>query len=334
SRSDDALMRRGWFIILMMDRAAERAAPSFGGRTVVAFESRMAGETARLIERYGGRALVAPALSEAPLAENAAALRFAEKLIADGFDLVIFLTGVGTRELLRVIAARYGPEVIRAALGRTLTVARGPKPAAALREFGVSAGLTVAEPNTWREILRALDGAVAIAGKRVAIQEYGMANPELTAALEAREAEVTTVPVYRWTLPADRGPVREAIRVIAAGGAAAVLFTSSQQVTNVLQIAEAAGAGADLRRGLGGLVVASIGPICSARLRGQGIGIAVEPEHPKLGHLVRAAAGAVAARGAAASGAGAVSGSVADAADYPAAAIKPVAVTNPVTATN
>ncbi|MGH7878856.1 MAG: uroporphyrinogen decarboxylase family protein, partial [Candidatus Binataceae bacterium] len=270
----------------------DRQAADFGGMLVVAFENRMAAETARLIERFGGRALIAPAMREAPLEENPAALDFAARLLAGEFDVVVFLTGVGVRELFRVMETRYPRSALVAALARALTVARGPKPVAAMRALGLEPGLAVAEPNTWREILDALDRNLALAGKRVAVQEYGVTNRDLMAGLEARNAEVTAVPVYRWTLPADRAPLREAIRTIAGGEAGAVLFTSSIQVTNVIRVAEAEALGGSLRRGLAATVVASIGPVCSEQLRAYSITIDVEPTHPKLGHLVKETAAA------------------------------------------
>lgn len=268
--------------------------PSFGGRLIVAFESRMADETAHLITRYGGLPIVAPAMREVPLGDNPAAFAFADKLIADAFDVVVFLTGVGARELFRVIETRHPHDEIQAALAKVLTVARGPKPVAALREFGVDPGLVIGEPNTWHEILKALAQRMNLAGKRVAIQEYGIANPDLTAGLEARDAIITAVPVYRWTLPTDRGPIREAIRAIVERKVGAVLFTSSNQVTNVIRMAEADGLADQLRQGLRRVIVASIGPVCSEQLRAHAIRIDVEPEHSKLGHLVKAAAEAIA----------------------------------------
>lgn len=269
--------------------------PGFGGRLIVAFESRMAAETTNLIRRYGGIAMVAPAMREAPLEDNPAAFEFARKLVAGSFDVVIFLTGVGTRELFRVIETRYPAATIISALAKVLTVARGPKPVAALRDRGLEPGLAIGEPNTWREILMCLSQRIDLAGKRVAIQEYGVTNPDLTAGLEARNALVTAVPVYRWTLPTDREPIRDAIRAIADQKSAAVLFSSSNQVTNLLQIAEAEGLGDALRQGLKHAIVASIGPVCSEQLRAHGIRIDVEPEHSKLGHLIKAAATAMSA---------------------------------------
>jgi uroporphyrinogen decarboxylase len=274
-----------------MDALTETATePGFGGLRVVAFESRMAAETRTLIERLGGHAIIAPSMREVPLEDNHAALDFAANLLAGQFDVVIFMTGVGVRELFRVIETRHPLSSIIAALEQVVTVARGPKPVAALRNLGLAPTITIPEPNTWRELLNALAARFALTGKRVAGQEYGVTNRELGASLEARGATVTVVPVYRWTLPEDRGPLRDAIKAIAAGGADVVLFTSSNQVTNVMQMAEAEGLGAGLRRGLAASVIASVGPVCSEELRRRGIAVDIEPEHPKLGHLVKAAA--------------------------------------------
>jgi len=266
------------------------ATAGFNGLRVVAFESRMADETRTLIERLGGRAIIAPSMREVPLEDNHAALDFAARLLAGQIDVVIFMTGVGVRELFNVIETRHPRAAIIAVLAQIVTVARGPKPVAALRTLGLAPSITIPEPNTWREVLAGLAAKVALAGKRVAVQEYGVTNRDLSASLEARGANVTVVPVYRWTLPEDRGPLLAAIKTIAAGDADLVLFTSSNQVTNVIGIAEAGGAGADLQRGLAGAIVASVGPVCSQELRRRGIAVDIEPEHPKLGHLVKAAA--------------------------------------------
>ena len=100
----------------------------FRGLRVVAFESRMATETARMIERLGGRAIVAPALREVPLEDNHAALEFAERMLAGQFDMVVFLTGVGVRALFEVMETRHPREALVAALAKTTVVVRGPKP--------------------------------------------------------------------------------------------------------------------------------------------------------------------------------------------------------------
>src|SRR5271154_6281182 len=93
------------------------------GLRVLSLESRRAPEMAKLIENYGGVATVAPSMREVPLASNTEALAFARTLIEDGFDVVIFLTGVGTRMLARVAETVYPREKFVAALQRAAVVA-------------------------------------------------------------------------------------------------------------------------------------------------------------------------------------------------------------------
>lgn len=259
--------------------------PGLRGLGVVAFESRRATEMAELIRRHGGAPLVAPSMHEVPLSEHGAVFDYVRRLDAGGIDIVILMTGVGLRTLAEVVAHEWPRERLAAALRRAALVARGPKPVAVLREFGLQPDATAPEPNTWREILTTIDAQLPVAGKRVAIQEYGVTNQELSAGLVARGAEVVRVPIYRWALPEDLKPLREAIHAIRNGDADIALFTSATQVYHLFQVA---GAEADgLRRGFEKVLIASIGPICSEALREHGLASDLEPEHAKMGQLVR-----------------------------------------------
>jgi uroporphyrinogen-III synthase len=207
------------------------------GLTVVSFESRRSGELARLIRSYGGEPVQAPALREVPLSDQREALAFGERLLAGECDVLVLLTGVGARLLIGSLETRWRPERVREALGRLALVCRGPKPAAALKEVGLAPALTVPEPNTWRDLLAALDRELPVDGRRVAIQEYGAPNGELVAGLTRRGARVTTVSVYGWALPEDLGPLRAAIERLAAGRAEVALFTSATQVDHLFRVA-------------------------------------------------------------------------------------------------
>ncbi len=263
----------------------------FDSLRVAIFEARMAGALAEMVARQGGVPLSAPALREVPLDDNPQTRAFADTLLAGGFDVVIFETGVGVRMLVESLRERLSPADWVAALRQARVVARGPKPAAALRELGAALDFQVPEPNTWRETLALLDAQLPVAGLKVAVQEYGQPVPELIEGLEARGAIVTRVPVYRWALPEDTGPLRSALREIAEHKVGAALFTSAQQVEHVLQVAEEEGIDVAMRLALASLVVVgSIGPTTSAALRGHGLPVDIEPEHPKSGHLVAAVA--------------------------------------------
>src|SRR5918993_5729917 len=143
---------------------------SLQGLKVISFESRRAVEIAELIRRYGGEPFVAPSMREVPLEENRAALELVPDLEAGKLDLLILMTGVGTRTLNQVLLTQFSQTRIIAALQRGQLVARGPKPLAALKELGLPPAIPVPEPNTWREILSTLDAAGDLCGRRIAIQ--------------------------------------------------------------------------------------------------------------------------------------------------------------------
>lgn len=265
---------------------------NFDGLRVLALENRLAREIAKLIASYGGQPTVAPAMREVPLASREA-LDFAAALVAGKFDMVIFLTGVGTRALVSAVEDAYPREQLSAALKRVQVIARGPKPVSALRELGVKPSLVAPEPNTWRELLRVLDDEASsqpIKGLQIAVQEYGVPSKELVAGLRERGACVTTVPVYQWCLPEDIAPLQEAAKSIAAGKVDVLLLTSAMQITHLLQVAADMKTEEALMHGLERIVIASIGPSTSERLRSLGLQADLEASHPRMGFLVREAA--------------------------------------------
>jgi uroporphyrinogen-III synthase len=264
---------------------------NFQGRTVLTLESRRGQEMSRLIETYGGKPLHAPAMREVPLSSNLEALKFADALLEGKLDVVIFLTGVGARALSKVLESVHPTEKFFEALRKVSVVARGPKPVAVLREWNVPIAVAAPEPNTWREVLRAIDDSkLDLRDKHVAVQEYGVSNPELLEGLREQGARVTPVPVYQWDLPEDKAPLRAAVNSIIARGIDVALFTTSVQVTHLFQIAEQIGKKDALKAGLENVVKASIGPTTSQVLRSYGLSIDLEASHPKMGFLVKEAA--------------------------------------------
>ena len=85
------------------------------------------------------------------------------------------------------------------------------------------------EPNTWVDLVSTLDEYRPVKGLRVAVQEYGASNLDLLEALKQRGAEVFQVPIYRWGLPEDLGPLREALDDIIAGKVAVLLITNAAE---------------------------------------------------------------------------------------------------------
>jgi uroporphyrinogen decarboxylase len=264
--------------------------PNFFGLRVASFESRRADDIERMIVKFGGVPLVSPSMREVSVGHNQAAIDFANRLITGGIDVVIFLTGVGTRILVQQVERHVDRQRFLAAVSDVKSVVRGPKPLAALKEFGITPTIVVPEPNTWRELLAALDEKLPVANLLVGLQEYGVTNRSLVAGLEARGATVESVHVYDWALPEDCGPLEQNVRRIAAGEIDVAMFTSANQVLNLLKLANDVGIVDEVRAGFRHIVVASIGPTTSEMLRNEELPVDMEPSHPKMGHLVTEAA--------------------------------------------
>jgi uroporphyrinogen-III synthase len=279
-----------------VESAAERPTPSppviptdFHGLRVLSFESRMGPEMARLIQRHNGHPLVVSALREIPipLQDNSAVFRFGVKLILNQLDILILMTGVGTKALLEILQTRYPLAEIIDALKKTIIVTRGPKPLAILKTLGVEANITVPEPNTWHDVIATLDYYRPVQGLKIAIQEYGVSKPDMIQDLQTRGADVFSVPVYRWALPEDTAPLHSAIMEVVNGRIDAMVITNAAQVDHVMQLAEQDQKTELFRESCKKIVVASIGPTASEGLKHYDLPVDFEPSHPKMGVLVK-----------------------------------------------
>jgi uroporphyrinogen-III synthase len=261
----------------------------FGGLRVLSLESRRATDMETLILREGGLPFVAPSVKEeASDSSSAIALRFIEQLEAGEFDMLICMTAVGLSVLKDACATILPVERLTSALRRVSVVSRGPKPVGVLRSLNVPVDLIVPEPNTWRELVEAVRHRPE---RRIAVQEYGRLNTPLHTALQQIGAEVTPVALYRWELPDDLGPLRQAVARIVGDGCDVVLFTSSVQLDHLLLVARDMCLEPDVRSALKArLVVGSIGPVMNDSLNAEGIPPDVIPRHPKMWALVKAAA--------------------------------------------
>jgi uroporphyrinogen-III synthase len=279
-----------------VESAAEPPTPSppviptdFHGLRVLSFESRMGAEMARLIQRHNGHPLVVSALREIPIPiqDNSAVFRFGVKLILNQLDILILMTGVGTKALLEILQTRYPLAEIIDALKKTIIVTRGPKPLAILKTLGVEANITVPEPNTWHDVIATLDYYRPVQGLKIAIQEYGVSKPDMIQDLQKRGADVFSVPVYRWALPEDTAPLHSAITEVVKGAIDAMVITNAAQVDHVMQLAEQDQKTELFRESCKKIVVASIGPTASEGLKHFDLPVDFEPSHPKMGVLVK-----------------------------------------------
>lgn len=261
----------------------------FEGLRVVSFESRLSKTLADLIRLQGGEAIEAPSMKEVPLENNTQVFDFYEKLSTGKIDILILLTGVGTKTMVDALEPRFSREAVMEVLRKNTIVPRGPKPIRVLKEWNIPYAVTVPEPNTWHEILETLDKnsvSIPLKGKCVAVQEYGVTNPAFIKGLEERGAHVLRVPVYRWALPDDLAPLERAISEVLEGRVQVALFTTAVQIEHLLKVAGKLGVAERFKTALSNLVVASVGPDTTDALKMNGITPDTEPESPKMGPLV------------------------------------------------
>jgi uroporphyrinogen-III synthase len=262
----------------------------FNGARVALLEARMSREMADLVRRYGGEPHCTPAVREAPLPSAVKVRSFIEVLTEGRLAAVVFLTGAGATALFTE-ADRQGqlPHVL-AALRRTATVCRGPKPSAVLRRHGVPVALTACEPFTTAELVDVMN-PVDLDGRGVGLVHYGERDGTLVDALTARGAQMHELCLYEWLLPEDCEPLKALVRRLITGEFDAVAFTSQVQCRHLFRIAREMGEADALRGALkSGVVVAAVGPVCAGALRELGITPQVVPANPKMAPMVAALA--------------------------------------------
>jgi len=244
-------------------------------------------EQAELLSRRGATIVHGPTITTLYLASDEHLRQATLELIADPPDYLVATTGIGMRAWLDTATTWGVGEELTAALGRARIVARGPKAAAAL-QIG---GLKVWERSPTEQMAALVEILLAqpLEGRRVALQEYGMESPELVDVLLAAGARVVSVPVYRWQLPADRGPAHRLAAAVCSGQVDAVTFTSAPAVHNLFALAGTAANRDRLREAFNTSVTAAcVGPVCADGALQLGVMDPLTPTIGRLGLLVRA----------------------------------------------
>jgi uroporphyrinogen-III synthase len=261
----------------------------FGRLRILSLESRRATEMATLIRTYGGEPLTAPAMREEQLDSNESVLEFARALMNGAFDLVIFTTGVGVKALLKIVAEHMDREAFIFALSAVKVAARGPKSSSALRELNIPISVIAPEPFTWRALMGAMEKEFgeSFNGMNIAVQEYGTSNPELLTALAEKGISITRLPVYRWALPEDVQPLREAVIALAHGHVDVLLLMNAGQVAHLFMMAERMGYTDALYEGFHSTLIGSIGPSTTEGLAMYNVQPDFEPSQSRMGFLVK-----------------------------------------------
>jgi uroporphyrinogen-III synthase len=247
----------------------------------------MSRELSRLVEKHGGSPVCVPALREVPAGSPDLTRRVIDELVNARHEVVVFMTGVAA-SLLFEVAEQEGRrhELVRG-LSQVTTVARGPKPTAALRGFGVPPTLTAREPFTSAELIDALSG-LPLEGRSVLLFHYGERSATLAETLRARQVVLSECWLYRWLMPDDTRELGALVASIIAGGVDALVITCQVQFRHLFEVARQLSLAPALVDALrSGVVVAAMGPTCHATLQAHGVPVHVMPEVPKMGPLIR-----------------------------------------------
>jgi uroporphyrinogen-III synthase len=246
------------------------------GRRIALVEHRELDRLGRMLEEQGAETLRCPLVAIADATDQATVRAWLERAIAAPFDDLVLMTGEGLRRLCGA-AARAGIEAaFREALSRMRTITRGPKPAQALREIGLSPGLRAAVPTT--------DGVIAalkdenLAGRRIGVQLPPDSPSRLIDFLREGGALPDPIEPYVYRPAADPREITGLIEAMSRGDVDAIAFTSAPQVARLFDAAASLGQEERLMAGLRATPIAAIGPVVAAELRRHGLGAAIMPQ--------------------------------------------------------
>ncbi|MGQ0680228.1 MAG: uroporphyrinogen-III synthase [Actinomycetota bacterium] len=246
--------------------------------------ARRAAETAKLIERWGGRALVGPTVEEIPVSDERPVVEQTRRLIDGEPAWAVHLTGVGTKRWLEVAErAALLTELLRT-LAAARLIPRGAKANAVLKANGL-APEWIPMSETSAEIAEWLSPRLS-PGQMVGLQRHGEPVPGLSAPLREAGAEVVEIASYYWSIPQERGPAETLVRGLIDGTCSALAITSAPQVRNLFLVA--GDAREALHEALGTRVfLAAVGTVAAGALEEQGLRADLIAQPARLGALVR-----------------------------------------------
>jgi uroporphyrinogen-III synthase len=246
------------------------------GRTVALAEGRQLEELAQMLEKEGATTVRCPMVSILDAPDAGPVFAWLRELIAGRFDYVVLMTGEALRRLLGFAERAGQREEVIAALGKTRTLTRGPKPVQALKQVGL-APTKVAEAPTTDGVIAALQSE-SIQGRTVGVTLYGEPNPRLVQFLEQAGASVRTVLPYIYAPATDGERVGQLIERMARAEVDVLVFTSSPQVDRLYEVASARGLQVTLQQGMERTRVAAVGPVVAENLRRKGARVDICPD--------------------------------------------------------
>ncbi|MCS3731660.1 uroporphyrinogen-III synthase [Bradyrhizobium betae] len=272
-------------------------ADRLNGTRILILETREEAQFSKLLAEQGADVVQCPMFTIHDTPDPAPVEAWIRRAIDNPFDDLVLMTGEGLRRIMKLAVARGLDQALVAALAKSRTFTRGPKPGKALREVGLEAQQTTEKPTT--EGVIDMLGKLDLKGRRIGLQLYpDKDHGALTAALASQGADVDSVQPYVYDSKAADANIITAIDEMAQGRIDAIALTNLGQVRRLIEAAKAHGSEAKLRAGLDRTLIASVGPAVSGELAAHGLRTDVSPadEAYFMRPLISAMAAALAER--------------------------------------
>jgi uroporphyrinogen III methyltransferase/synthase len=254
--------------------------PLFGQTVVVTRTRQQASDLSQQLEELGARVLEAPTIELHPPADWAEVDEALGR--AGGFDWLIFTSANGvafTRQRLMEL----GKDV--RVFGGAKVAAIGEATAEAIREQLCLKVDLCPKSFVAEALAEALVAGKEVEGKRFLLLRADIARPILREKLQEHgAAEVRDVPVYETKIAAGLPPAL--LEALGEKQVHWVTFTSSSTARNFVELL-----GADYRKQLEGVKLASIGPVTTGTMRELGLEPTIQAEAFNIDGLVAALMG-------------------------------------------
>ena len=231
--------------------------PLFGRRILIPRAPSQAGATARAVRARGAEPVVFPVIEICDPPDPTQLARAATA--ASSYDWLVFTSANGVERFFAALSAA-GRDA--RALGAAKVAVIGPRTRGALAERGIVADL-MAHEYVGESLAQALLDSGPV--RSVLIPRALVARDVLPEALRKSGAQVDVVAAYE-TKPVSSDRAEALRELLSSGQVDAVMFTSGSTVNSMCSLL-----GADAAALLGGVLVASIGPITSAALTEHGV---------------------------------------------------------------
>lgn len=205
------------------------------GRTIAITRPRdQAEETGKMIEKKGGKPYFIPTIEIKGPSDLSSIKKFIDDLMRGEIDYVIFMSINGVRYLLSAAESLGLRDQLKEYLGKTVTIAVGPRTAQELNTHKIHVNLVPTKYSS-EGIIQSLQ-QLDISGKSICIPRTSGATPILAKRLGEMGGKVQEIYVYESLLPIDQNLKRRFFQDLMAGKIHAIIFSSSLGVKNLFQM--------------------------------------------------------------------------------------------------